>query len=215
MYKIIFNMISPICYLDLPIFDGIIASCLYKEYCEKNNLSKKQSLNIEKLIDFDFPFKKEKDYCLTSIMFFDKKYIEGITFWRKAWDNKNDYFVDFEGKKKKIKINSGIYKNYKMPLSYVYTNKVWFYFESEDIKRIKKLIDNYLIGIGKKVTYGFGWFKDYEIIETKEISFKDKLLRPIPFKETDLDGELKMCGYKSPYWLSNNIKLCRYPILDF
>ena len=70
MYKITFKLLSPICFVDRPIFDGIIAYAYAKE-----NLKEKfyQKLNIDDIIDFvllTFNFKASFIATLSSLVNF-------------------------------------------------------------------------------------------------------------------------------------------------
>ena len=161
MYKIIFNMESPICFIDRPMFDGILIYCYMRE--KYGNIA--VDFNFDNLNDF--PIKNHKDgYSLASIMFFDKELsTQYMDSWKKRWDNQNDDLADFKGRVRKVSTSMEQFKSYNIPLNLFKINKVWFYFESDNIEYVERLINNQLAGIGKKVSQGYGFFKDFEIKE--------------------------------------------------
>lgn len=213
MYKITFNMYSPICFIDKPIFDSILARCFVIE--KRGFLTQKLNLSKNELIDFsELPIKKHSDgYHLASIMFYDES-IEFLGSWKKRWNNKHDFLVDFCGKPRKISVQKGEYKSYDVPKLLHSIPVCWFYFESDQPEMVHELIEKHLVGIGKKVSQGDGWFKNFEIEETTEKSFAKELLRPIPESKTKMRGIKKYCGWKIPFWLPKNMELCQYPETD-
>jgi len=208
IYKITFNMTSPISFIDKPIFDSMVMYC---EYQKQRLVTDFHTPTGKEIINFDIPIDKHEDgYYLASYMFLDNN-CEGQDTWKKRWENKYDYIVNFGNTKKRIHTGSGKFKSYNIPINIVSTKNVWFYF-SGDATKVKKMVDKYLIGIGKKIKIGFGWFSGFTIEKEYDDSFV--YYRPLPgfYSETDLKRIFKHIphyektfgAWKVPYWLPQN-----------
>jgi len=207
-YKIKFKMSSPIAYTDIPIFDSIISYAVYQKYFRKNTDIKTSNgseinKNIEKLI----PIKKHKlGFYLCSYGIIEKKEIS-IDKWRKRWNSRHDFLSYFGKAKRKVNIGSGYYKSYDMPIVINSVDNIVFYFIG-DKNKIKELVD-YIVGIGKKVKAGFGWFSSFEITIAEKEEQKYLLFRPLPlkvmadniFKDRDFSYVNDYGSYRAPYWL--------------
>lgn len=215
MYKITFNMKAPICFIDKPIFDAIIAYCYAREYLGNKF---KQALNYDEkeLIDFEaMPIKRHKDgYFIATWMFWEKE-VEYQGSWKKRWANEHDHLADFGKLKRKVRINAGEHKSYDMPMNLHHIPKAWFYFDSEDVNEVMRLIDKWIFGIGKKTSQGYGEFSSY-VIEKCDFDFQGESCRPIPISEdqfmeimkTPNSLSLKYTGFRPPYWLPQNQGYC-------
>ena len=212
-YKITFNLQTPISFLERPTFDGLLAFCYAKELLQ-DKFSQKLSYDKKEQIDFsEMPLITHKNgYFMASSMFFDKS--EDFTErWRKRWDNRNDFKADLGKRLRKVQITKAAFKSYDMPYPLSAIPKVWFYFQSADIEKVKYLILEHLAGVGKKVNYGNGIIKDFEI---KESNFNfNCVFRPIPKKyatsEMLLNSQkvvFNFCAWKPPYWDANNFEEC-------
>ncbi len=210
MYKITFKLLSPICFVDRPIFDGIIAYAYAKE-----NLKEKfyQKLNIDDIIDFSkMPIKMhQKGYFISSQMFFDEN-INFIGSWKKRWESKYDFLVG--DKSRKIRTSQGYFKSFNIPLNLFSIPEVYFYFDTYNLEEIKFLIDKHIAFLGKKGSQGYGLIDYYEI-EISNIDFENNILRPIPKKFVNLndikDYSIKFTAWKPPYWLPDNFDECVVP----
>ena len=213
-YKITFHLQTPISFIDVPTFDGLLAYCFAKEV-KQDKFYQKLSYTKDELIDFrKLPLgRHKKGYFYASSMQFDKG-LEYIEKWRKRWDNQNDYKSDFKKAKRKIAINKAEFKSYDMPIPLNVIPKVWFYFKSSEIEEVIKLLHRQLVGIGKKISQGNGIIRTFEVEETK-FNF-DSIFRPIPKKFVTSDMMLNTnnkvviayCGWKPPYWLPENMTDC-------
>jgi hypothetical protein len=205
MYKIIFNMSAPMVYYDLPIFDGIIAYCKYKEQMK---LSDFHTPHGSEIIDFELPFiKHDLGFYLASYLCFDN-IIEGEDAWRKQWESRYDEVVDFGKTRKRINVGSGQFKSYDIPIVTNYARKVWFYFDG-DPNEIEKLIAGNIAGFGKKSSIGYGFYSSFGI----ERSDNQKMLyyRPVlPELLPQMQGFkliIRAGRIKPPYWLPSNQKV--------
>ena len=209
-------MKTPICFIDKPIFDAIISYCYAREFLGDKF---KQSLNYDEndLLDFEaMPIKRHKNGYFISTWMMWKREVEYTGSWKKRWASEHDHLADFGKLKRKVRINAGEHKSYDMPINLHHIPEVWFYFDSENVKEVKRLIDNWIFGIGKKTSQGYGEFSSY-VIESSDFDFFSERCRPIPISE---DKFLKMMeapnqnitvsytGYRPPYWLPQNQTYC-------
>jgi CRISPR type IV-associated protein Csf3 len=218
MYKITFTMLSEsICFTDLPQFDAMLAYCYVQDTL--GHVPQKLSYTQDELIDFEevLPLRYDSSHLArASQMFFDKEqHEEWVTSIKKRWANEYDHIVNFGKKKREVNVSRGEFKSYDMPRVVHALKRVWFYFESDNVQEVERLISQHLRGIGKEVNIGFGVFKSFEITETAELSFDTHLLRPMPkdlvSKEQVANSEAQgylvatqYKAYKPPYWLPTN-----------
>ena len=219
-HKITFEMSWPICFVDRPIFDGLMVYCWMTE--KYGNIPVRLDLLAEQLCEFKgLPIDYHKDgYPLSSIMLFDKGQDAQYTgSWKKRWAEKSDGLADFKKSKRKFHAGKGAFKSYDMPIQLHNIKTVWFYFKG-DAEEVGRLIDQHLAGIGKKISQGNGFFDSYEIESADDRIFEDILLRPIPI-EYSLNARytettphvIRYCGYRPSYYLHENMKKCIYPSL--
>lgn len=214
MYKITFNMKTPICFIDRPIFDAIIAYCYAREFLGNRF---KQGLSYDKLIDFEaMPIKRHKDgYFISTWMMWEQE-IEFTGSWKKRWANEHDHLADFGKQKRKVRINAGEFKSYDMPMALHSIPEVWFYFDSDNVGEVERLLVKHLFGIGKKTSQGYGEFEDFKI-EESGFDFFSEPCRPVPISEekyfammknTKQSISVQYTGYRPPYWLPENQGYC-------
>lgn len=211
-YKITFEMGAPICFIERPIFDALLAYCYMRDTAV--DFEQKLNINKEELIDFFsvLPLAvKENDglkYFNASWIFYDTKEVKQTQdSFKKRFDFYNDSIVDFDGKTEKITITKGEYKSYDMPISIYHIKKCWFFIETENIDEIKRLISTYLFGIGKKTAYGYGKIKTFHVEHLEYDPFKNDIIRPIPYKSKIKKSVFT--SYKPPYWLYLNQTFCK------
>lgn len=214
-YKITFKLATPVSFIDIPTFDGILSYAFAREKLKGQGFAQKLNITKEEMINFsEMPIiAHEKGYFMASRMFWDEsKVIEFTQRWRKRWANKHDKLADFGKKIRKARINSGEFKSYDMPLRVLEINEVWFYFQSKSFPEVDRLIRKWIYFIGKKRSQGYGEISFFNI-EKSNFDFSG-IFRPIPIKlmKTDLEKEfkcqIKYCAWQPPYWLSTNFEEC-------
>lgn len=213
-YKITFEFKAPIVFIERPTFDAILAFCYmretYGEFDQKLNLSAAEAIDFLPVLPLSVKENDEIKYFNASWLLFDEEAaIELTDSFKKRFDFFNDDLVDFGGKTEKIIINKGEFKSYDIPISTHYVNRGWFYFESEDIEQVKRLVSKHLYGIGKKTAYGYGAIKTFHVEHIEYDPFSEKILRPIPVLEKITKENMQYCAYKPPYWLPLNFSLCK------
>jgi hypothetical protein len=220
MYKITFNLDSAICFIDLPIFDSILSYAWVKDKLgyvpHKLTLTKDEMNDFNKSVQMDnLPITKHKDgYYLASFMQY-KDSVEFTGSWKKRWANKHDKLADFGKSKRVIEIDKGKLKSYDMPLNLHSIKEVWFYFDSDNVKEVERLLTTHIYSIGKKQSQGYGIIKGMKLEQIEHNPF-DKVIRPIPItnlsdnEKTHLmvDGKLKFMRLQAPYWSMVDAQLC-------
>ncbi len=215
MFKISLRMRTPICFTERPTLDGIVSSCWMKENRPDLMTTQRLSIPQKELIDFRglLPMAYEDGnswYFLASSMCYGKM-ISTHSWWRKSWDSQYDYLSDFKGKRRKVAVGEGEFKSYMVPMSIFSIPLIWFYVEctEEQSQEIKRLIEGNIIGIGKKVGQGYGWFNPPLIIE-EATDIDIKKMRPIPMVPGEV-GNYHFCSFRPPYWHPSNMDLCSVP----
>ncbi len=221
MYRIDITFGNAICFIDVPIFDAIIAYAYAKEklgsLTYKTSLSKQELEEFELLIEMDkFPIKKHEDgYYISSYMQYDNsEQFKGS--WKKRWCNQYDFIADFGNSKKAIEIDKGSFKSYDMPLNLHSIPTAYFYFDSDNVDQVSYLFEKHIWGIGKKNSQGYGKISSFVI---KEIDYNpfENVIRPIPLgditevEKMDLfiNRHIKHMRIKPPYWSSIDSQLVR------
>jgi CRISPR type IV-associated protein Csf3 len=214
-YKITFKLITPISFIDIPTLDGILSYAFAREKLKGQGFAQKLNITKEEMLDFsEMPISlHEKGYFMASRMFWDEEMaIEHTQRWRKRWANKHDKIADFGKQIRKVRINAGEFKSYDMPLRVVAIDKVWFYFKSESMPEVDRLVRKWIYFLGKKRSQGYGEISFFNI-EKSDYNFNGAF-RPIPTFLFDVDFtkftkvEIKYCAWKPPYWLPENFNQC-------
>lgn len=218
-YKITFHMgNNAVAFSQDIMFDGIIAYAYHRENApnEHKNVGKLSFTKQEKFDFSNMPLERhEKGYFLGSWLMYDKNNIvhDNHTLLKK-WDEESDYMAEFGKAKRAVFIDRGEFKTKQIPINSIQTPSVWFYFRTNQVEEIKRLIDRHITGIGKKISRGYGFFEGYEIEELRENVFESQILRPIPISKEDiknLTGKWKVeyRAWTFPYWLPENFAQCR------
>lgn len=213
-YKIVFDMTSPVCAQHTVMFDGLLAYAYFQEHApaELKNVGMVQLEN-----EFDFsgmPIERHPaGYFMASWMLYEVQESAGQTHtFLKKWDEESDYMADFGKSRRAVHIDRGEFKTKQIPLRIVNTPRVWFYFRSEKVEEVARLIDKHIAGIGKKVSRGYGFFRGFTITLIEEDIFASQIMRPIPAtgKETIMPGQrYEYRAWKPPYWHPGNFTICR------
>lgn len=148
---------------------------------------------------------------------------ESITGWKKRWDDKHDFLVDFPEKRKpRIDHKSGFFKAYAMPLIIRNTKEIVFCCIG-NAARIEELLAN-CWGIGKKRSQGYGRLDTKKVEETSgnwhSWNEKREATRAIPVATEEIKKQISSAalqnrsfamvttGYKPPYWHPQNRAYC-------
>lgn len=210
IYKITFELASPISFLEKPVFDSLLAYCYMRE--KLGGFEQKLDLLHEECIDFPslLPLKSKESagakYSIASWMFWEESQCKEFQeSYKKRFDFYNDSVLHFNGKTEKIAIDKGEFKSYDIPFTVYSIPRVWFFFESEEVSDVIFLLKKHLMGIGKKTAYGFGRIKSFLLQECEEDPFV-RIIRPIPAEQPTPDT--RFCGFRPPYWARINQRHC-------
>lgn len=217
--KVSFYLKSPL-YLTSPWLnlDGIVQYLCLRDALNEDfyNLPTHTTLNLNNLM---LPIKKSYDVYRSSVGLFNiqKVFIDKCF---KRFTDKQSFKLNKKNRRRKIRINSGYFKDYLIDLPAILTEKVDFY-TCADRNSLTDLLDN-LTGLGKKTSIGGGRIKEIntEILEEDYSLYKDGVvMRPIPaqtavdkFHIPFIEGvNISKQNYKPPYWSKTNPVLCFTP----
>jgi hypothetical protein len=206
--KITAVLTSPYVTTDYIFFDALISSAVWQDVMQDRAFNIHE--NKTDVFHIPLPLKligtKEPFYAAS--IGFPKYAVEGTARWRKQTEIES---------KKKINIGSGEYKRYDMPMPYTSAEEIVFYANGnkEEIERLLQ----YIPGIGKKRTQGYGNVRTWKVeLSDHDYSVvKDGVpMRPIPVLEAasfDLKCDVEMLfASKAPYWHRANLTQCFMPL---
>jgi hypothetical protein len=206
--KITAILTSPYVTTDYIFFDALISSAVWQDCMGDKAFNIPE--NKTDVFHISIPLKligtKEPFYAAS--IGFPKQAVEGTARWRKQTDIES---------KKKINIGSGEYKRYDMPMPYTSAEEIVFYANGNKAE-IERLLQ-YIPGIGKKRTQGYGNVRLWRV-ESSEHNYsvvRDGVpMRPIPVSEGapfDLKCDVEMLfASNAPYWHKKNITKCFMPL---
>lgn len=200
------NMNSPVAYVDIIMFDSLLAAAVAIER-ETDQLTSEEDIQ-----EFELPLKKaEEGVWLASAGFMAG--IPGKAIYHKKWDEENDEIVATG--KSKIVVTNGVYKSYSMPLRYIDTNRIYFWAIGDKAEIRQKLTK--ITAIGKKRSQGYGmvdnWAIEPSIITREQIL----ALRPVPKSGNStkiiplqyIDMQIRRTP---PYWALSGAVVCNAPV---
>lgn len=134
---------------------------------------------------------------------------EGIDYSHKRFDaDAAAKWVDFGGRRGKIHVSSGYYKNYRHPIVYLLTPEIIWYAVG-DAAEVQSLLVT-ITAIGKRIAIGYGTIADWRVEPYPiDLSCHDQAgrsMRALP----DPDGP-RLAGIRPPYWHPANMTRCVMP----
>jgi hypothetical protein len=206
--KVTAILTSPYVTTDYIFFDALISSAVWQDIMGDRAFNIPE--NKTDVFHIPLPLKligtKEPFYAAS--IGFPKHAVEGTARWRKQTDIES---------KKKIRIGSGEYKRYDMPMPYTSAEEIIFYANGNK-GEIERLLQ-YIPGIGKKRTQGYGNVRKWQVesLEDDWSIVKDGIpMRPIPVSEAepfDLKCTVEILfATRSPYWHRKNLTHCYMPL---
>ena len=217
MYKITFELDSSVYFDERLNFDSLITWAYCKHVDGEVVQTPRYDFDYANSIDEELiPLKYENGVAVASAMYFDKEdVLEWVDYWRKSWCRRYTHFVDMESGKE-INVSSGEFRSYEVPMNLKLVDKVWFYFDTDNLEFLEELI-KHIHSLGKKRNRGKGRVKNY-VIEKIDMNFFDEVRRPIPIRLIDMkkyegkEFEIRQSTFKPPYWNYSKLELCVYPI---
>ncbi|MFW5720780.1 MAG: hypothetical protein ACOCWW_00175 [Bacteroidota bacterium] len=187
-------------YLKRPLLtngDMYLDAIIYS-YCAREQLGEDWYWNklemSQKLQNIKLPIQKVNGlYMCSRAKYKPKK--EFVEYWRKRFQD-GDQFEKYcnLGKKSKLYVNMGVYKNYNMPINCILTDKIeWIIIG--DKEEIEKILKN-IYTVGKKRSQGYGMVKEWKIEETKK-----RGERHFPVHNKNIKEKKFFCSLKPPYFL--------------
>lgn len=206
--KITASLTSPYVSTDYIFFDALISSAVWQDMMQDKAFNIPE--NKSDIFYIPLPLKQigTKDPFYSASIGFPKQAVEGTARWRKQTD------ID---SKKKIRIGSGEFKRYDMPIPYTSAEEIVFYANGNKAE-IERLL-YYIPGIGKKRTQGYGNVRTWKVEQSEhDLSIiKEGIpMRPIPVSEAimlNLKCDVEMFfAYRPPYWHRKNMTRCFMPL---
>ncbi len=206
--KITATLTSPYVSTDYIFFDALISSAVWQDVMQNRAFDIPE--NKTEVFNIPLPLKQigTKEPFYAASIGFPKQAVEGTARWRKQTDIES---------KKKIRIGSGEYKRYDMPMPYTSAEEIIFYANGNKAE-IERLLQ-YIPGIGKKRTQGYGNVRTWQV-EQSEHDYsvvKDGIpMRPIPVSEAaqfNLKCDVEMLfAARPPFWHRKNMTRCFMPL---
>lgn len=215
---------SPMVYYHVPTLDAVISWCLARAHADEGAKAfchlplatpeKNYGLNLlNRVIEhkgggFGVP--------VASMLQPDHPPHEFEDAWKKRFESKHARLADFGKARRRINTSSGLYRSYNVPMPAKSLASGWFVFRGDGYV-VRDLLETWLIGIGKKVTEGFGWIEEWRL-EESALTWREILaLRPVPVRLAPHLGiettgrRQELHAWKPPYWLRRNCELCLMP----
>jgi CRISPR type IV-associated protein Csf3 len=193
----------------LPL-DSILAAA----WMQKNrpDLFYNDGMKAKEILIPELPFQKENInsqwFWACSFAQYEKQ-AETVAYWHKRFDAiLAEKHVDFGKKRGAVNVKSAKYKNYRMPMVNIITEKIEWYCVG-DLEQVKELV-NMITAIGKKRSQGYGLVDEWTVESWPEdwsiYGPKGKFMRAIP----DSNGSM-IWGVRPPYWYHDNQVMCQVP----
>lgn len=210
IYKATMYLGSPVNISDRPVFDGLLYYAYMAERVGKYDYLSPIGSELDDIIrNVRLPLNWQDGFYLCSYAFYGDA-VMGMDSWKKRWNSRHDSFADFGKALRRVNTASGELKSYSVPFPAMSVDKLWFYYDTNSPEEVRRLLDNFLVGIGKKVSIGFGWIK-YIRYELADDSCRYRTYcRPLPaaFIDTNMFAVLsefpqmvmRVGAFKPPYW---------------
>ena len=207
-----FRLTTPLA-LSLPwlFFDSILAHLQYRKTGPQRYRCLDSKIPDESIeADNEIPLLRSDRYGMyhASCGILDSPGAEMVTLYKKFL-SKN---IGPLWKPWKVRSGIGHFKNTMIRLKYYPCRSVRFYCVGDRVL-IGDLLEG-LPGLGKKVSAGFGFIRDYdirEIDEDKSIMHGGVAMRPIPVSAIESCSRSMSMAYKAPYWAATSYAMCAVP----
>ena len=216
-YELRVKFYSPVVFYDPPILDSLILYCIHREL-NKNRCVYRTVAGEEHGVDGVRPMydviQCTEEGVFLSTQFLYERGVEFLDSWKKRFESKYHYLVDFGKGRRRVNISQGKYRSYDMPLPAHVVLEGWWLFIG-DGRQVKRLMEDNLVAVGKKSAEGFGWIDSLMLIERPDVARRDILsLRPIPkivAEKYGILGNERIMAWRPPYWKRKNQSLCMVP----
>ena len=206
--KITASLTSPYVSTDYIFFDALISSAVWQDCMKDKAFNTPENKTDTFYIPLPIKHIGAKETFYSASIGFPKQAVEGTARWRKQTDIEST---------KKIRIGSGEFKRYDMPMPYTSAEEIIFYTNGNKAE-IERLLA-YIPGIGKKRTQGYGNVRTWQVEQSEHdwSIVKDGVpMRPIPISEAatfNLKCDVEMFfAYRPPYWHRSNLTRCFMPL---
>ncbi|MEW5952612.1 MAG: hypothetical protein AB1815_02480 [Bacillota bacterium] len=142
---------------------------------------------------------------------------EYVMYWHKRVDDQLEQHIEFGSKRGKVDIKSSKYKAYRMPLVVQLFDRL-VYYAVGDMDAVRDLAST-VTHIGKKSSQGLGAVDYWQVEPWPEdwsVMAGGRLTRAVPLRDMPggFSGRVATYGIRSPYWHSDNQRVCVMPEVD-
>ncbi|MHA1347473.1 MAG: hypothetical protein ACTSO3_13820 [Candidatus Heimdallarchaeaceae archaeon] len=197
-------------------FDGLIAHLLARLWLEQKYYTLPSKNPMPIIDNLPMPISsityQNKQLFRASASHFDvnpEEFAQLTTIYKRFEESQVDKLAT---KKKKVRIDAGLYKNYSFQIPYLPATECLFYCYGHKEAITQLLI--HLPGLGKKVLYGYGTIGEINIKKiSQDHSFikNDLAMRSLPVDFLTFASERINLTWAPPYWDKRNIALCSPP----
>lgn len=171
---------------------------------ERNNDIDIESEEFKKNVPVEIYYDKE-NYVYKSSFMYCENICDDLMFITKRFRANH---INNLSHNKKIKLGSGIYKEYHLPFPKVVSKEVCFYCKG-DKENIKYLLNKHIAGIGKKQSYGYGEVLEWNVINIKEeLWYYNKIFPYTIEKYKEILSKRSYGAYKPIYNDTKNFAEC-------
>jgi hypothetical protein len=206
--KITASLTSPYVSTDYIFFDALVSSSVWQDMMQDKAFNVPENKTDTFYIPLPIKQIGTKEPFYSASTGFPKQAVEGTARWRKQTDIES---------RKKIRIGSGEFKRYDIPMPYTSAEEIIFYANGNKAE-IERLLA-YIPSIGKKRTQGYGNIRTWQVDQSEHdwSIVKDGVpMRPIPISEAtlfNLECDVEMFfAYRPPYWHRKNMTRCFMPM---
>lgn len=216
-YKITFDFPpgGKVSFFHKPTFDAILFYAVVKEalgddFTQKTYLENGEAQKLYPKM----PIEQKDGVFQASFAFWSGDFVETSSSYKKRFNMKHSHIIDFGKKNREVSITRGEFKSVNNPLPLLAVSQLWFFFRSDNVAEVERLISEYITGIGKKISIGYGGFERFSIEPIPDNPFETSIIRPMPVAPESVAALLKagtklqMHGYRPPYWLPENQSFC-------
>lgn len=212
-FKVTFKLGSPVCVTTPWIsFDGLLAHLLLLDALGEDFFITPKKLDLSSYFPHNrrlLPLKRTGPVYHASVsQFVPNVPVRKDTIYKRFEERWTDGL-----RQTRIRQGSGHFRAYAMAQPYVPAREVVFY-AFGDVELIRRLVENYIYGIGNDFRIGYGAVRDVRFERMEEdwsLVASGVAMRPLPVEMCAEYDDTAYLPYRAPYWSPKNVALCVPP----